>query len=230
MTESKFEGSTIRRTNYYLGRKYPFFMGNNGNLSDKYYLYQVYSPGVDVDQVPFVSLTKVAEKSDFNTSTRGKDIDLISTITYPKKSVEPVEYLSEMLKREQAVFVGQKSPEDFPMLKVQDENVYLEKSLIVGLRNNLRYSNYRIYPGKKVDILWGPNTFLVCSICENETEIWLEPDNLYKNTDLLMRHPLSNNITTEDVGIRLQKSQPKMMASLFYMIKALEKLSFDRRS
>lgn len=228
MAELNFEGSA-RRTNYYLGRKYPFFLGNNGNLSDRYYLYQVYSPGVDTDLTPFVSLTKVAEKSEFNTTSKGKDTDLLSTILYPKKATSFVDYLSEMMKREQGIFVEQESTDDIPMLKVSDENVYLEKAFIVGLRNNLRYSNYRLFPGRKVDILWGPDTFLVCTIRDDENEIWIEPENLYKNTDVLMKNPLPNNITTEDVGIRLSKSQPKVMASLLYIIKALEKQSFDRR-
>lgn len=218
-----------RATNYLLGRKYPFFMSNGVELSEKFYVYSVYSPGVDENLNPYVSLTKISEKSEFNLSGKGKDTDIISTIMYPKKVENFVEYATDLMKREGYAFDKPDTTTDFPKLKTEGNSNYCVKSMIVNLRNNLRYSNYRLYPGKKVDILWGPDTFVVCKIVEDENSIWLEPENMYKNVDAAMIHPLEHKLTAEDINIKVDKSQPKIPATLLYSIKSLEKMSFDRR-
>lgn len=208
-----------------IGRQIPFFL-NNINLTDSFYLYQVFTPGVDDNYNPYVSITKTVEKSKNNTTSKGKDIDLISSIIYPKNLVDPVAYVSEMLKKEGVEIVPGEKDGDFPVIHTLSGN-NPQKALIIGLRNNLRWKNYRLFPGRYVDILWTPTKYVVCKIMENEKYIWLEPQGVYKNTDLMQQNPLDIHLTTRELNVRVEKS-PKVVNDLMYSIRGLEWTSFDR--
>lgn len=212
-----------------IGNYYPMFL-NNSVLGSSVYLYQVSTPGLSKDLVPLISLEKVGEitrKCDFSATERSmKSIDILSTILDRNESnieARSIEYLEDILKREVPI-IEKRGNEEFPGLEMNHGNNRLQVSLIVDLRDDIRWRCYRFLPGRLVDILWSENTFAVFKIEGDNNTISLSPVALYNNTDVSMRNPIPYDFKDYQ---NLTFSGNTKTSDLNRAIKRLEWMSFD---
>lgn len=181
-------------TNSMIGNYYPFFLSNEV-LPDAYYLYAISSPSLSPDVVPYLSLKKISEKTRPSDYT-GNDSDILATILGYRKDIanRGVDLLKDVLRKDNPVI--DKNGYGFPLIEMESGN-NIQKSLIIGLRDSLRWKVYNFSPGCFVDILWTPTQFMLFRILgekrkkDGEEEIWLEPVGLYNNTDVELKNPIS---------------------------------------
>jgi len=211
-----------------LGNYYPFFL-NNANLVESHYLYQVYSPGFSKEFIPYVSLTKVSESTLSHPETPfGADVDLFSLCANKKVSSEEVAtIIKEMLKKDEEKVVTVLDEGKLPALEVKENNLDI-KLLITGLRDMLRWKNYRFTVGRFIDILWTPTDFIVFEICGDKTKMWLEPRVAYRNTDTALANPLKVDLKGINLPYRWEKAQGEASKMNRY-IKNCEWNSFNRK-
>lgn len=177
-----------------LGNYYPFFL-NNYNLTDQHYLYQIYSPGLSENLNPYISMIKVSEKTYYGTI--GKETDILKLcIDRPKKDEPkqtPLEYLENMFK-DKGVSVVKGNNKAFPMIELietkEHESLEIPKTLVINLRDTMRWKFYRFYQDRFVDILWTPKEFALFQIKLDDEFLYLEPKGLYDNRDVLMQDPI----------------------------------------
>lgn len=215
-----------------LGRYYPFFLSNT-DLSFSHLLYQVYSPGVDKNMIPQVSLTKVSEKTRPATESGdglGDDLDLIKVCMGRDKVTEreAAEYIDSVLKRvwgKSKCSVGHK----FPEVEYTEDGYFL-KNLVSVLRDNLRWKCYRYFPGRYIDVLWTKDEFTVFQICEDKDSYYLKPlDVLYKNTDTALSNPMKFNLSDSFTSEHWEKNKPGRASEMNRYLKNLEWDSFTRK-
>lgn len=218
-----------------LGRYYPFFLSNT-NLGDAHYLYQLYSPKVDEKTLtPYVSLTKVSERTyDKQTQPEGSDLDLIRVCT-GKKQITPgdaAEYIDIAVKHAWGKMHYDEGTDNFPYVEMNENNQFNQRTLVVTLKDCLRWKNYRFYPGRLVDVLWTKDEFTLFEICEDDTTLFLKPLNvLYKNTDTGMSNPKEYNFADNGfVSEHIDKTKPTKASDLNKYIRSLEWGSFIKRS
>lgn len=210
--------------NSMIGNQYPFFL-NNSALKDSYYLYQILSPSLSPNCIPYISLTKISEKT--KSEPYGNDSDIISICLGTKKNIEKTapEFIESLLKKEDPLVEG--NNKKFPLVEMENGN-NLQKSIIIGLRDALRWKSYKFTPGHFVDILWTSKDFLVFEIKGDKETIWLEPVAAYRNTDVNLETPLfvdwSRVDYPKDKFIGVTKA-----SDLNRIIKRIEWNSFDRR-
>lgn len=197
-----------------LGKEYPFFLGND-EFGEMYYSYQIYSPGISEDgEAPLVSFTKVNERVEKTTKwgnedpkgklenkvltpimpPNGKDSDILHYLIGPKKEKKQYTGFIKTLIRKEGVEVTQ-SGDNFPFFKmIFGDRCSLQKTIIIHLRDALRWKSYIFRAGKKVELLYSPTEFIVFEFKETEDqELYLEPIAAYKNYDVEMRNPLKVN-------------------------------------
>ena len=221
----------IKSLNNHLGNYYPFYL-NNYNLTDQHYLYQLYSPGMSEDMNPYLSMTKVSEKTHYG--IYGKETDILKLcIERPKEGetkITPLEYLKDMFKNFD-IEVKAGAAKKFPVIEIKEtpehESLEIARNLIVNLRDSLRWKFYRFYKDRYVDILWTPTDFALYQIKIDNENLSLEPRGLYENRDVMMQDPL-------DVDYyKLQTYKwPKdsiKATDLERFIRKLEWTAFDRR-
>ena len=224
----------VKTTYNLLGRLVPFFLNNNNNLSDQYFLYQVYSPRLNKDLDPYVSLTKIAERTHPKMAIKENDIDLLRACTgnMNMSGEEACTYLKDILKKENPTIDKGDKAGEFPMTVLTDQT--LVKNLIINLRHANRLKNYRLWPGRFVDILYNNEEICVFKICENADNVWLEPVNLYRMDDIGMKHPIpiSNPDTIEYDRTKWSKKNggiSKISYDMLFAVKLMEWNSFGRR-
>lgn len=217
-----------------LGRYYPFFL-TNSDLRTAHYLYQLYSPKVDEKTlVPFVSLTKVSEKtSEIPNLPDGSDLDIIRVCIGRKQITEQeaAEYLDTVAKRVWGKMHFDNGSDKLPYVEILD-NQFHQRTLISVLRDSLRWKIYRYFPGRFIDVLWTKDEFTVLEICEDETTIYLKPLNvLYKNTDTNLSDPHPYNLEENGfVTEHWDKTKPMRASEINKYIRNLEWNSFSRKS
>ena len=233
MRKPRFSGTLI-------GNKYPFFL-NNSNLKESFYLYQVTTPKMLSDFTPLLTLTKVGEKTVKGqfcaTEEHMNHADIISTLLRlrNKKDLAKVaaEYLeTEILNREEQERNGKDVVEvyengyDFPLFEM-DNSSNTTKAVIVGLRDALRWSRYRFYPGNYVDMLVSPTQFAVLKVVKAEGDgVKLTITGVYNNTDVTLSNPL--NVDLASVDFPKDVFEGKTRASeLNRALRAFEWRSFD---
>lgn len=208
-----------------LGYQYPFFL-NNSNLSDSYYLYQITTPGLNKDLIPYISLTKISEKT--KSEPYGKDCDILSVCLGTKKGMPEtgVKFLQDILKKEETVVTA--NGKKFPLIDMVRGN-NLQKSLIIGLRDELRWKTYKFVPDRYVDLLWTSKDFIVLKICGDiKDSLWFEPVAAYRNTDVEMKNPIT--VDWSRINYPKEKFTGTSKASnINRTLKRLEWGSFDRR-
>lgn len=207
-----------------IGHQYPFFLSNT-KLSDSYYLYQVTTPTLSPDLVPYISLTKISEKT--KTDASGKTSDILSVCMGNKKSSQgtKAEFLKTLIRNEELVIVEE--GKEFPWIEMMLGN-NMQKSLIVCLRDSLRWKNYKFTPNHYVDLLWTSKDYLVFKIMGDGNSIWIEPVSAYRNTDVEMKNPISVDWSR----INYPKEHFTGFAKASDLNRALKRLewnSFDRR-
>lgn len=224
----------IKSQNNFLGNYYPFFL-NNYNLTEQHYLYQLYSPGVNEELNPYLSMIKVSEKTYYGNI--GKETDILKLcankiIDSEKNAVRqtPIEYLNEIFKGLN-LEIKYGAAKKFPYIEIKeaDDNKSLEipQTLITTLRDALRWKYYRFHSGRFVDILWTPSEFALYKIIIDSENISLEPQGIYENRDVMMQNPL-------EINYKLQTYKwPKdtfKATDLNRFIKKLELSAFERHS
>ena len=214
--------------NSLIGSCYPFFLSNNELSESSYYLYRIYSPSLSPELIPYISLEKISEKTRSN-EPHEKGADLISVCLGKRASNEKAcEFVQSILKREEEIVIKANTSNKFPLIEMANTNSP-QKSLIVGLRDALRWRIYRFIPGRFIDVLWTPTKFVVFKInAEEQDAISLEPVAVYDNNDVNLTNPLNVNLNTIDYP--KEKFSGKGKASdLNRLLKRLEWNSFERR-
>lgn len=209
--------------NNMLGKMFPFFLGNY-NLSDSYYLYQFCSPSLNDCLEPTISMTKVGEKTRKDIPC-GHDIDIL---TVCKGSENEVDYLKNVLKKIETEVV--ENGQNFPKIDMVDD-LTIQKTMLITLRDDLRWKNYRFFPGRKIDVLWTPFEYVVFNLAADKENMWLEPVAAYKNYDVEMTIPLAIDLNSLDYPKeKWVKSSNTKASEINKMIKKLEWGAFDRRA
>lgn len=212
-----------------LGLKVPFFLSNTGELN--YYLYEVYSPGLDKELDPYFSLTKITEKTGkgvFN----GKDSDILSYVSGSKENIKPgfaVSIVEDIFNRfdmreEKEVHNIEKwrTRDSFPWISVEPGNI-LQRRLVVGLRDKFRWKYYKLTPGNTIDLLWDKNHYLVVPIEGDEDSIYLgSPTAMYKMEDLDRKNPLPVPGNAKDLLPKGKWSGPNKASSINWALKRFE--------
>ena len=185
-----------------IGNVYPFYL-NNSDLKSNYYLYQITSPGLDVDCVPTLSLAKISERfsAKDNKEQQGKyycatknnmmSSDLLSALIHSRKDVKTkgVELLSNILSREE-VDVWSDNNKDFPLIEMKATNS-VQKALVLGLRDAIRWKFYSFSAGNKVDIIVDKKHFIVFDIADaGDNNIKLVPQAMYELADANLSNPM----------------------------------------
>lgn len=228
-------------TNSMIGNIYPIFLSNNKLVEDpSYYLYRIVSPGLSPDLIPYISLEKISERTkignpkEFCDSQKKKAIrehlDVISMCLGSREGLEEkaVEFLQGILWRDKPViddgFPG------FPLIEMENGN-NIQKSVIIGLRDTMRWKYYKLYPGNYVDILWTAKTYAVFKLCgeKGKEEVWIEPVGLYSNTDPNMKNPLPVNLESLDYPTDRWSITKGKLSELNRALKKLEWESFNRK-
>ena len=223
----------LNTVNSLLGNVYPFFLSNNNLTTDpSYYLYQVVTPGLSEDLIPYVSLHKVSEKTKTGSPKEPfghGDIDIINAALggKGKGGDKAIQYIKSFFYKNEPIIDHPEKPTDFPLIEMENGNS-IQKTLIIRLREALRWNNYNLLPGHYVDVLWGKNIFMIFKLEGTKTEVWLSPVSLYSNLDPGQKNPLS--IDLEKINYpkdhwKLDEKSNKIPA-LTQAIKKLELASF----
>ena len=222
---------------------YPFFLDNKFGIGDVHYLYQLVSPSYNKKTcVPYFSLIKVSEKNTYFTPSLPleKDSDILTVCKNGMESIrknekldtnfDKAEFIRDFFK-EKAV-IENSDTDKFPNIELtEDPNNELQKSLIVGIRSYLRWKNYRLFVGKKVDILITKTEFIIAEVKSNDQFIWLEPVAMYKNKDIGMIEPLDMSGFNVEGFKNFAKWKNDVKASdICKIINKIEFESFDRKS
>ena len=192
-------------SNNLIGKVYPFFLDNN-KLSS-YYLYQIISPKLSSNLTPFFTITKISERTEKG-EPYGSDDNIISVINQNKKmsANDNRVFVEDLLKKD--VPYVEPNEKNFPLIELES-GINLQKSLIVSLRDLLRWNKYKFAEGKKIDVLVAPDKFLICNIRTNNDTIWLEPENLYSVMDPNMSNPLDLSVNKMSVSSITKKFSGK---------------------
>lgn len=220
-----------------LGNYYPFFINNGGRLGDAGYLYQVSSPCLDTKCRPVVNLEKVAEitrkddphaKEDFSDMMSSQ---LMAIILKNFNHPGAISHFKSLMSKDDPEIIDL-GPTKMPGIildnEEEEDNQALIRSMIVNLRDDVRWRNYRFYAGRLIDIFWNKTSFITAELKSDGEEIWLEPKNMYALNDLHLAHPksISNNLH----GWKTEKFSGKnKISDLNRYIKRLEWRSFDRQ-
>lgn len=222
-------------TNSLIGNVYPFFLNNTRLDVDgpSYYLYQVTTPGLSPDMIPYISLKKISERTRVGSPNEyyGKELDIIGMCIGNKDKAKEraIPYLKSILWKENPI-IDLPEGDGFPLIEMENGN-NIQKAIIIGLRDSLRWKKYNFSAGFYIDILWGQNTFMLFKICgeKGKREIWIEPVGLYSNLDPNMSNPLPIDLANIDYPQdRWDISDKNKISELNRVIKKLEWESFSK--
>lgn len=228
-----------RLHNTMIGRVYPFFL-NNTNLQS-YYLYQVNTPGISSNEVPLLSLTKISEKTMNKGEycmregdTKKYDLDVISTIIHNRtnsfKKISDFMYRN-ILDRAEGVYGKADLYYDlgnfkFPMWEVENNN-NVTRAIIVGVRDQLRWSKYRFQEGCYVDVLVTPTKYAVFKLVgDNSDQLWLEPVGVYNNYDVDQKNNLTSSLSKLNYP-KTKWSGERRASDINRAIRMMEQKSFE---
>jgi hypothetical protein len=221
----------IESLNNYLGNYYPFFL-NNYSLTDQHYLYQLYSPGMSEDFNPYISMIKVSEKTHYGNP--GKETDILKACISKSQEGENkltiLEFLEDIFKKD-GIVVKTGGSKKFPLIELKEgpehESLEIPRTLIVNLKDSLRWKFYRFYSGRYLDILWTPTEFALYKIESDNENIWLEPQGLYDNRDVMLQDPLK--VPYYKLQTYKWSKNSIKATDLNRFVKKLEWNAFDRR-
>lgn len=214
-----------------IGRQIPFYL-NNINLGEQYYLYQICSPSYNENLDPYVAITKISEKTTRPEAPVGKDTDILAVCIGNRRigKEKGVEFLNDLLKKENPNVVAAEADGAFPMIVLTGSN--LVKNLVISLRHANRVKNYRFWGGRYIDVLYTPTEFITLKICENKSQLWFEPAGVYRISDIGMRNPLPIDLSSLEYDkTKFEKSLgvAKFTSDMLFSIKIMEWNSFTRR-
>ena len=217
----------LNLTGTMIGYYFPFFL-NNSRLSDSYYLYQITTPALNEDLIPYLSMVKISEKTKPDQPS-GKGIDILSACLGNKKNMPEtgIDFLSNLLKKEDTKVVG--NSKEFPWITMVPGN-NLQKTMIIGLRDSLRWKNYKFFPDRYVDLLWTVKDYIVLKICgDQKGNLWFEHVGAYRNNDVNMENPIK--VDWNRINYPREKfGGPSKASDINRTLKRLEWNSFERRA
>jgi hypothetical protein len=242
------ENTTQQKMDSLYGNVYPFFLENN-RLSN-YLAYQVVSPGVNSLCIPDLSLKLVSEYLPFNgkkdkmpttkelMNYKMNDLKIFNysikdneDATGKELDEKAVESMKEMLKKfsdyPQNIKVRQDNPGEFPKFTFSDFTNDPQKSVIIYLRNSIRWTKYKFAPGSLIDVLWTKDKFVVFKIEGTDTEMWLTPLSMYKLTDFDLKNPMSVR-NLDFISEKFSRDKAKI-SDFNNAVKLLEWKSFERK-
>lgn len=221
-----------------IGNYYHFYLSNQGLLKDNsFYIYQLGSPGfADEHLHPVLTLNKVAERTRDNEFSadwmKMNDSDLLATLLKSREDIshKGAEYIANLLRRENPTVYGtsKDSKHDFPLIAMGIDNS-IQKSLIINLRNEIRWNNYRFFPGRQIDMLFTKDTFMVLKIQGDENYVWFTPENIYRNTDIGQTTPLKLDYSKYDYPREKFPGSKNKVYEINRTLKRFEWQSFDRK-
>lgn len=193
----------MKDANTLIGKYFPFFT-NNTAIGSSFYLYQVTSPGLDDKLKPTLTLTKVGEKTgkdDFqaNEETLSMNSGDIIRLLMKKNRKSLSDYVKkDLISTSTKKILGDGEPinvkengSDFPIFSM-DSGDLISRSIIINLRDSLRWNVYKFFDGKYVDILQNDNKFTIFKIHDDGESLWLEPVNTYSVLDVSLERPIKN--------------------------------------
>ena len=197
----------MRRPKMYgtlIGNVYPFFLDNTSMKS--YYLYQVVTPEMLSDYTPLLTFRKISERTkpaEFSANEKSMNhCDIIATLMHSRKGInkKAIEFLDKEIltrpddkKKSNATFY--ENGYDFPLFEM-DNFSNTTKALIIGLRDSLRWNQYRFQPGSYMDIMLTGTKFGLFEIKGDKDSIWLEPRGIYEYSDVELQNPLKIDLST----------------------------------
>ena len=192
----------MKDANTLIGKYFPFFT-NNTAIGSSFYLYQVTSPGLDDKLKPTLTLTKVGEKTgkdDFqaNEETLSMNSGDIIRLLMRKNRKSLSDYVKkDLISASTKKILGDNEPinvkengSDFPIFSM-DSGDLISRSIIINLRDSLRWNVYKFFDGKYVDILQNDNKFTIFKIHDDGESLWLEPVNTYNVLDVNLERPIN---------------------------------------
>lgn len=205
--------------NSLVGKRFPFFL-NNFNFNE-YFLYELYSPKLNDDCVPYFSLKMIIEKTFKKSSST-----ILNTVLPEKADWEELD--KALSKFKPTMKDSENASEPFPFFLMKDTGV-LQKTLILWLRDALRWKKYKFYVGNKIDVLISPTEYAVLTICgDQQNNIWLEVENAYSTEDVTMSNPLDIDLSNLVNQVSSEKWKRSGSASeLNKFIRRLESTAFD---
>lgn len=172
-------------TNSLIGDYFNFYLSNTDSDESRgrggCLTYQMISPGLAEDHTPLIGLYLVSSTGDEGSK------NLLTFLVKPRDRKagmtmdEAKIYLEEMLNREDPEVQMYK---DYlmPMVKMK-QDAGIQKSMIINLRDAIRWRRYRFQAGAWIDILWTGNRYAIFDIVGDDNEVWLEPRGLYNSSD-----------------------------------------------
>lgn len=182
----------------------PFYLTNQDNEEVMpFYLYKIGSPCLNEDLASMVTFQLVGEK------TRKEDPK--QKVTKSGKHFPNQDALIKVLMRRQNPDVSVSSFLKTSVLRINnvdlverehnmpmwEDNSYVTRSFIVGLRDSIRWSEYRFVNGSVVDILISPTKFGLFELTETDDNgLKFIPKAVYSCNDPGMTNPLNVDLKT----------------------------------
>lgn len=224
-----------------IGRNYTFYLENSE--MENFYLYQIQSPKLNDDLKVLLTLEKVGEHTEkgsgdfcvLSPNHGMQSIDVLATILKSKADIKnrSKELVGSLLssggKRGKlgSIPLYDNGKNGFPMWEASFSGT-LTKTLIINLRDSLRWNKYKFIDGNFIDILWTPTQHVLFKIKEENQTLFIEPIGLFNNTDIYHKNPI-NKLNINDLYYPKEGwSGPKRASDLNRAIKLMEWKSFDR--
>lgn len=176
---------------YKIGDKICFWLRNQNKKLIDFYLYEIISPALSSDCLPFISLIKVNEKTTPGIYFTGEDTDIFSWVfgDEDRRGIvnKSIKYLDKVLK-DSYIEESNLGPYSFPFIEIEKDPDEVLIDLIIKLRYTIRRKYYDFSDGSLVD-LYLPKKNFILRIGSNEEEIWLNPICSYNKQDILLDYP-----------------------------------------
>lgn len=250
------ENTTQQKMDSLYGKVYPFYLENNrlsnylayqvvspgvDYLVRPYLSLKLVSENLPFnskkDKIPTVQELMIYKFDDLkifkycikdNESAEGVDLDnsAMESMEEMLKKFKPMKILGQV-SADSDLYLYQETSGEFPRFSFNKYTNDPQKSVIIYLRNSIRWTKYKFAPGSLIDVLWTPEKFVVFKIEGTDTEMWLTPQAMYKLTDFDLKNPMS----VKDLAFTREKfSRDKTKISEFNnAIKLLEWKSFERK-
>jgi len=218
-----------KKSNYnnFLGRQYTFFLSNYDLPNDSFFLYQIVSPGMMKDlETPLISLKKLGERCKSGQQGFEQDRDILTYCLGGKDGIDKksIEWIKNVMRNEN-IFVGLDGT-NFPQIECFEDGS-VQKNVICGMRDTIRWKYYRFFQGRKLDILWTPEEFVLFDIKGDENKVWLEPVGVFKSTDFRLENPLNVDLST--INTRDLHWEKGKISEINQSIRRIEWNSFESR-
>lgn len=212
-------------TNNFLGRCYTFYLSNYDLPNDQFYHYQLYSPGTTENLEPLFSLKKLGERTK---TGQGLDQgrDLLAVVVGGKENIDQkgLDWLKGAVRNDNLQIISDGT--NFPKIQLSNDRV-AQRNIICSIRDYIRWRNYRFFVGRKVDILWTNDEFVVFEFKGDDKNVWLEPVAVYKNTDYLMKEPLP--VDLKIINCEHLKWEKNKITDINQAIRRIEWNSFESK-